>query len=229
MIAFFVTATDTNVGKTFVSKGLAEAFCKEGKNVGYFKPLQSGVVENEPTDAQIVQSACPGVKIKNSYITKTPAAPSLSAQIEGVQIDLNKIKEDFENFKTSKDVVKDVIIVEGSGGLFVPVTEVHLMSDVIKILDIPVLVVARPDLGTVNHTLMTLKCIEDLGAEILGVVISNYDKGSNDPSVLNARNMIETHSKHRVLAQISKNAALEEFSALIHHFPEVAVRQQERA
>jgi len=221
MISFFVTATDTDVGKTYISKGLACAFSKLGKRVGYFKPFQSGIVKNESTDAEIIREACKDAAIKNSYITKTPSAPSLSAKIDGVEIKLEKVKNDYEDFKKGLDVV----IAEGSGGLYVPVTPNKLMSDTIKMLKIPVLVVARPNLGTVNHTLMTLKCLETEDIKVLGVVISGYPEGSNDPSILNAKKMIERYSNHKVLSQIPKNAVEDDFKPLINLLEE-AVRQQ---
>jgi dethiobiotin synthetase len=203
MLSFFVTATDTDVGKTFVSSGLAREFAKTGKRVGYLKPFQSGLIDGELTDAQTVEKFCGGgsIVVKSSYMTKTPCAPSLSAEIDGVKVELEKVKKDYDELARCTDI----LIVEGSGGLLVPVSDDAMISDVIKMLDIPTIVISRPALGTVNHTLVTLKCLDDLNIQVLGVVISNYDSATLSPAEQNAKKLIEKHAKHKVLAQILKN------------------------
>ncbi len=195
----FITATDTDVGKTYVSRGIVKELVKRGKKTGYFKPLQSGIIPNILSDADNVVSGIqnpafenrPGnLTVKNSYITKTPCTPSISAAIDGVKISLEKIKDDYKELeKTCENIV-----AEGSGGLFVPANEEYLMSDIIKMLNLPAIVVARPDLGTINHTLLTLKALNDLEIEILGVVISNYPKSTAYPAITTAPQLIEKFS-----------------------------------
>lgn len=194
----FVTATDTNVGKTYVSAHLADALSKLNKKIGYFKPFQSGVEKDVLSDVAIVQQIAPKVLAKNSYITKTPATPAISAKIDGVEISLKKVVDDYNELSETCDFT----IVEGSGGLLVPVTSNLLMNDVLLALNLPVIVVARPDLGTINHTLLTILALKNMGAEILGVVISNYPKDTTDPAILTARNYIEEFSGLQVLATL---------------------------
>lgn len=191
----FITATDTNVGKTYVSKGIVKELIKRSKKTGYFKPLQSGEEYGIPSDADMVRQ---GVNLssknlitKNSYVTKTPCTPSISAEIDNVAISLDKIEQDYK--KLEKEC--DIVITEGSGGLFVPVNEDYLISDVIKRLNLPVIVVIRPDLGTINHTLLTLNALHDLNIKILGIVISNYPKETKDPAILTAPKLIEKFAK----------------------------------
>ncbi len=195
---FFITATDTNVGKTFVGARLVSAL---GGSVAYFKPFQSGVEDGVLSDVETVSKLNPDVAIKNSYVTKTPATPALSAEIEDVEISLQKVVEDYKALEAQYGRV----IVEGSGGLFVPAGNSSndacggfLMSDVILALQLPVIIVARPDLGTINHTLLTLFAAEKLGIKILAVVISNYPNGSKDPVITTAKTYIEQFSSVRV-------------------------------
>lgn len=206
----FITATDTDVGKTYVSKGIVKELIKRGKKTGYFKPLQSGIVPNVLSDADNVLSGVKGDNVnchaelvsassklilKNSYVTNTPCTPSISAEIDGVKISLDKIEKDYKELEKSCDVV----ITEGSGGLFVPSGEDFLMSDIIKKLNLPVLIVARPDLGTINHVLLTINALRGLKIEILGVVISNYPKNTNDPAIITAPKLIEKFGGVKVL------------------------------
>ena len=192
---FFVSATDTDVGKSYICSRLAREFLKLGLKTGYLKPFQSGLEEGVLPDAKQVLKVAPNVEIKSSYITKTPCTPLISAQIDNIEISLEKVKNDFEQLNTTNDIT----IVEGSGGLYVPVKKNILMSDVIKFLDLPLLIIARPNLGTINHTLMTIKCAQNEGKEILGVVISNYPNFTNDPVILRAQEMIENYCNIKVI------------------------------
>jgi len=192
---FFVSATDTDVGKSYICSRLAREFLKLGLKTGYLKPFQSGLEEGVLPDAKQVLKVAPNVEIKSSYITKTPCTPLISAQIDNIEISLEKVKNDFEKLNTTNDIT----IVEGSGGLYVPVKKNILMSDVIKFLDLPLLIIARPNLGTINHTLMTIKCAQNEGIEILGVVISNYPNFTNDPVILRAQEIIENYCNIKVI------------------------------
>lgn len=190
----FITSTDTDVGKTYVSAGIVKELAKRGLKTGYFKPLQSGIVPGVLSDADnVIEKAGPErdlIVTKNSYVTKTPATPSVSAEIDNVKIDINKIISDYNELKKECDIVA----VEGSGGLYVPVNDTMLVSDIIKALKLPVIVVARPDLGTINHILLTLNALYDLKADVLGVAISNYPKDSANPVITTAPKLIEKFS-----------------------------------
>lgn len=198
---FFMTGTDTDVGKSYVCKYLAKEFCKTGKKTGYLKPFQSGLEPNIDPDAKSVEKTAPNVLAKSSYVTNTPCTPLISSKIAKVEYDLSKVKKDFEELKNSCDIT----IVEGSGGLYVPVKKNVLMSDVIKFLNLPIIIVARANLGTINHTLMTIKCAQADNIEILGVVISNYPKETSDPATIYAKEMIEGFCSVKVLDVIYNN------------------------
>lgn len=197
---FFVTGTDTDVGKSYVCKHLAKEFIKLGKKTGYLKPFQSGLEEGIDPDAKQIETIAKGVIAKSTYITKTPCTPYISSQIDNVDYNLEKVKQDYTELANTCDVT----IVEGSGGLYVPVKENVLMSDVIKFLNLPTLIVARPNLGTINHTLMTIKCAQSEGIKILGVVISNYPQTTDDPVILRAQEMIEKYCNVKVIDAIKQ-------------------------
>lgn len=197
---FFVTGTDTDVGKSYVCKHLAKEFIKLGKKTGYLKPFQSGLEEGIDPDAKQIEIIAKDVITKSSYITKTPCTPYISSQIDNVDYNLEKVEQDYTELANTCDIT----IVEGSGGLYVPVKENILMSDVIKFLNLPTLIVARPNLGTINHTLMTIKCAQSEGIKILGVVISNYPKITNDPVILRAQEMIEKYCNIKVIDTIKQ-------------------------
>jgi len=189
-VNFFITATDTDVGKTFVGARLAAEMSRAGEKVAYFKPFQSGT----PSDIETVSQLNPNITVKNSYVTKTPAAPALSAHIDGVEISLEKVISDYCELEATHDRV----IVEGSGGMLVPCGADFLISDVILALKLPVVIVARPNLGTINHTLMSLTTAKNLGIKVLAVVISNYPKNTQDPVITTAKDYVEQFSGARV-------------------------------
>lgn len=196
----FVTGTDTDVGKSYVSRGICSELVKNNETTGYLKPFQSGVIEGVPLDFETVGDG--KIKTHTSYITRTPSTPLISAEIDNVEYDLNKVVSDYENLKKECRNV----IVEGSGGIYVPVKKGVLMSDVIKRLNLPALIVARPDLGTINHTLMTIDCLLNNDIKVLGVVISNYPDKTTDPVISRAKEMIEAFSGNvKVLGVIKKN------------------------
>lgn len=192
---FFVAGTDTDVGKSYVCRYLAKAFAENGKKVSYLKPFQSGIEENIDSDALQVKKTSEDVITKSTYITKTPATPLISSEIDRVEYDLEAVKKDY--LELSKN--SDITIVEGSGGLYVPTKKDVLMIDVIKYLNLPTLLVARPNLGTINHTLMSIECLKNKGIEILGIVMSNYPNQTKDPVILRAKEMIESFCDIKVL------------------------------
>ncbi len=196
----FVTGTDTDVGKSYIAKGICEELVKHNETVGYLKPFQSGVIPNVLTDEETIKSE--KIKTKSSYITKTPSTPLISAEIDNVEFDLNKVVSDYEELKKECRNV----IVEGSGGVYVPIKKGVLMADVIKKLNLPTIVVARPDLGTINHTLMTIDALQNNQIKVLGIVISNYPEKTDDPVITRVKEMIEMFSCDiKVLGTIKKN------------------------
>ena len=164
----FITGTDTNVGKTFITAGLAGAASLLGYKTGVYKPVQTGYrggpCVRPKTDLDFVSSINPNVITKSSYYFHLPAAPALAASIEGIKIDTEIFINDFKELNKKCDVV----IVEGAGGFLVPIYEDFLIRDLVKLLNIPLIIVARPDLGTINHTLLTIEAARNFRNKYTG-------------------------------------------------------------
>jgi len=175
----FITGTDTEVGKTFVATGLLMAFRKMGINVCPMKPVETGCrVKNGklvPEDAIKLINAS-GVKepleIINPYRFRYPLAPSIAAELEKVSIKKKKILSTY-NYLSKK---YDFVIVEGAGGIMVPLYKEYLFIDLIKDLNLPVIIISRPGLGTINHTLLTIEAARNKGIKVSGVIINYSDK-----------------------------------------------------
>jgi dethiobiotin synthetase len=169
----FVTGTDTSVGKTIVTAVLTRAFEDCGVNAGVMKPLETGVIEAdfERTDSAWLAAAT-GVRdpldLISPYRFPTAASPLVAALRAGQGIDPTRILEAFQALSSRHDCV----IVEGIGGVLVPLTSDFFVVDLIKKMALPVLVVARAGLGSINHTLLTLECLRNRGVPILGLVFN---------------------------------------------------------
>lgn len=173
----FITGTDTGVGKTVAAAAIARLLRERGVNVGVMKPVTSGCVEVNgrlvSEDAELlawgagVDPADPDIA---PYLLRQPLAPTLAAARDGVRIDFGRIKEAFGRLAARHDFM----IVEGAGGLMAPLAGGQLIADLIGCLDLPLLVVARPGLGTVNHTVLTCFAAKQLGLKVAGVIINDY-------------------------------------------------------
>lgn len=172
----FVTGTDTGVGKTIVSATLALVLRLRGVSVGVMKPVTSGCREVDgrlvSDDAELLCLAA-GVPCDADtapYLLREPLSPAEAAKMDGVRIDFNHIKECYQRLASRHDVV----IVEGAGGLMVPLVGGLLVADLVKQLELPLLVVARPDLGTVNHTVLTCFSARQMDIPVAGVIVNNF-------------------------------------------------------
>lgn len=202
MTGLFITGTDTGIGKTIVTAALAMALKKKGVNVGVMKPLQSG----PDGDADMLMEAA-GVSDERSltvpYELKEPVAPTLAARLENVEIDLHIIKDAYHQLSNKHEVM----LVEGAGGIMVPIIEKgkesYLFSDLAADLNLKTIIVARAGLGTVNHTLLTIDHARSKGLDTVGVIINGY---SQYPSLSEKNNpqMIESLSGVPVLAVLPK-------------------------
>ena len=174
--AIFITGTDTGVGKSIASATIAMLLRRQGHAVGVMKPVTSGCLEREGAlvsqDAELLcfAAGAPLTPDCTPYLLKAPLAPSIAAAQEGVRIDFQVIREAYQRIAAQSEFV----IVEGAGGLMVPLIGGLLMSDLAAHLALPIAVVARPGLGTVNHTLLTTFCARNLGLDVKGVIINRY-------------------------------------------------------
>ena len=172
----FITGIDTGVGKTFVAVGLINALKEKGFNVCPMKPVETGCRTKKgkliPEDTMSLIKAS-GIKeaidVINPYRFKHPLAPSVAAELERKSIKKEKIFSAY-NYLSKK---YDITIVEGAGGIMAPLYKKYLFLDFISDINLPIIIVSRPGLVTINHTLLTISAAKGRGVNILGVVI-NY-------------------------------------------------------
>ena len=179
----FITGTDTGVGKTFVAEGLIKAVRKKGLNVCPMKPLETGCRLRQgrliPADTlRLIRASGVDEEIDliNPYRFNQPLAPSVAAEIEGMKINRKRIFSAYDRLSEKYDIT----IVEGAGGVMAPVFKKYLFLDLINDLKLPLVIVSRPGLGTINHTLLTIDAVKNKGLHILGVIINysvNIKKG----------------------------------------------------
>ncbi len=188
MISFpeklFVTGTDTGVGKTVIC-----AMLMKGLGAAYWKPVQSGLEEITDTDWIRRHTGLPDHHFfPETYRLSKPLSPHAAAAADGIEIDLSRfVLPDPGAFRH--------LIVEGAGGVMVPLNDRHLMIDLMRHLCIPVLVVARSGLGTINHTLMTLDLLRRYEVEVWGVIMNGPVNHIN-------RAAIEHFGQTRVIGEI---------------------------
>ena len=168
---FFITGTDTNVGKTVVS-----AMLTLGLNAAYWKPVQSGLEPITDTDyVRQVTNLDDSHFLPERYRLTQPLSPHASAEIDGVEIQL----DDFQLPRTNQSH----LIVEGAGGIMVPLNQQHYILDLIKQLKLPVCLVVRSSLGTINHTLLSIAQLQRADVPILGVILNGEPNPSNRAAI----------------------------------------------
>ncbi|MGD0167256.1 MAG: dethiobiotin synthase [Gaiellaceae bacterium] len=185
---YFVTATDTGVGKTVVTAALATALRTRGRDVAVFKPVQSGARAEDPQgDAARLGADC-------VYAFAAALAPIVAARAAGEQIELEPILARGRELEQEHEL----LLVEGAGGLLTPLAPDLDVAGLAAALDLPLLVVARAGLGTVNHTLLTIEAATARGLAVAGVVLN----GHQDESTADNAALIEAGSGVRVLTLI---------------------------
>ncbi len=181
MRGLFVTGTDTGVGKTEVACALLAAARAGGLDAVGMKPAQSGLVPGERSDAERLRAAADGVEPLEAicpYTFAPPLAPALAARLEGRVVSLDVILGSARALAARHEA----LLVEGAGGLLVPLTDRETYADLAVALALPVLVVARAGLGTVNHTALTVEALRRRGLAVAGIVL-NRTSAADDPSV----------------------------------------------
>ena len=170
----FVSGTDTGVGKTLVTAALALYLRRRGVDVGVMKPVETGVDDTADLgpDASLLQWAAATddpPELVAPYRLKAPLAPSVAAKREGIVIDVARLLETAGRLGERHEF----LLIEGAGGLMVPLAGGLLMADLIRQSGLPLLVVCRPDLGTINHTLLTTFAAQAMGIPTAGFLINN--------------------------------------------------------
>lgn len=167
----FITGISTDVGKTITSAIVVEAL-----EADYWKPVQAGDLDN--SDSHKIKTRISNSRTKifeNSYKLNTAASPHLAAEIDRITIDLKEIQEP----KTDNHLV-----IEGAGGIFVPLNEKDTIADLIQ-PDYKVIIVSRHYLGSINHTLLTIEAIQNKGFQVSGIIFSGSENKSTESLILN--------------------------------------------
>jgi dethiobiotin synthetase len=183
MNALFVTGTDTGVGKTFVSASLAAYLSVRKKmNVGVMKPFESGLSKRGkdllPWDAICLREASGStddLDLISPYTFEAPLAPEVASSLEHVKIDIGVLDRIYKKLLEAHDL----LVIEGAGGVLVPITKGFFYADLIERWKVPTLVVSRLGLGTINHTLLTCNYLQSRGVTVAGVILNN-SLGMND-------------------------------------------------
>ena len=209
MNGYFVTGTDTNVGKTVLCALLVAAL-----DAVYWKPVQTGAVDGTDREAVRVWAGVEEEQLlPETYLFDPPVSPHLAAREAGVRISLNSIE-------IPEIPAGAKLIVEGAGGVMVPINDRELMRDLMKHLQLPVIVAARTALGTINHTLLTVAALRHAGLTIRGVVMIGDENIENRRAIEQYGN-VGVIGQIPVLKKINRWALLDVFE---EHFDRVAFR-----
>ncbi len=185
--AFWVSGTNTDIGKTLLS-----AILLKWLDYSYFKPVQSGSIEGTDTDTIKALTKLPDARfLPESVLLKEPLSPHTAAALEGVTINLDAI----ELPKTRP------LLLEGAGGLLVPLNDEKLLIDLMLKFQLPVLLVASSGLGTINHTLLSIEALRSRGLELLGVILNGPLNEANKKAV-------EHYGQTRVLFEMEEMNAV---------------------
>jgi dethiobiotin synthetase/malonyl-CoA O-methyltransferase len=188
----FVTGADTNIGKTVVSAALLCRF-RALAGLRYWKPVQTGIEQDDDSAEVRRLSDCPAEQVFDRGLRlRHPVSPHLAAKWSGVTIRLQEVTALLDGESAS-----DRWIVEGAGGVLVPINDSEFMSDLMRLLGLPVLVVARSGLGTINHTLLTIEALRARALVVAGVVMAGDRNADN-------RAALESYGRVRVLGEMPR-------------------------
>jgi dethiobiotin synthetase len=192
MRTYFVTGTDTGVGKTFVSAGILASLRRRGVATAALKPVETGC-DPDAADGVVLRAAAGTALVPHTY--RLPVAPAVAARLEGRPVSVEAIRAALASLRA------DFCLVEGAGGLLVPYADDLLAADLVAALALPLLVVARASLGTINHTLLTLAEARRRGLAVAGVILNRVVADVAPDEAHNAGE-IERHARVRVLGTV---------------------------
>lgn len=200
----FVTATGTDVGKTYITALLIKALRKANLNCGYYKAAASGSKSIAESDAGYVNRMANILQTESdllSYLYQTPVSPHLAAKLEGNPVCLKKVKADYMRVLSQYDYV----ITEGSGGIICPIrwddTSHILLEDIVTMLSLPTIIVAHAGLGAINAAMLTVTYLKQKQIPINGIILNFFNECDMH---LDNLNMIETLSGIHVIATVKK-------------------------
>lgn len=212
-IGYFVTGTDTGVGKTLVSCALLHRLRAQHASVVGMKPVSAGALGDASDDVNQLRAASSlqvGADLDNPYALAEPVSPHIAAQHAGVHIDIDLIVARFRRLS----VLADAVVVEGAGGFCVPLSDIHSGADLAQALGLPVVLVVGLRLGCLNHALLTQEAIRSRGLRLAGWVVNHIDPGmqAQDDNVATLRQRLAAP----LLADITWHAGVQAAQVQIH-------------
>lgn len=200
----FITGTDTDVGKTVVSAGLALVLRAQGIRVGVMKPIATGCMnfgkKLVSTDAVFLMEAA-----ENEWTAHTspsryrhPVSPNVAADIEKKPVDLEKIRRAYAELEKHYDF----IIVEGIGGLMVPIHPKYYVTDLVREFKLPIVIVAKPGLGSINHTLLTTDAARIRGIDVKGIIFNRVPRANLSMAEMSNPKVISELTKLPILGSL---------------------------
>ena len=199
----FVIGTDTGVGKTVVAAGIAGCLKRQGLRVGVMKPVSSGFREDARFLMKSVASSDP-IDLVNPVHLRLPLAPYMASKLLKQKVNLAKIRDSFCTLSKKYEF----LVVEGAGGLLVPLTRKVFVLDLVKEFKLPVLIVARAGLGTVNHTLLTVTCLREKRLPIVGIVLNGLDTKHQEIATKTNPKLLEELSGCRILGVLPRQSGI---------------------
>ncbi|SNR81936.1 dethiobiotin synthase [Desulfurobacterium atlanticum] len=206
----FVTGTDTGVGKTFFTVNLLKVLKESGKDVLGFKPVETGC---DPVceDATKISEVC-GKEIPPVYSFKTPVAPSVAEILENRKIDIGLLKEKIREYESETEL----LIVEGAGGIMVPISGSYTFLDFAREIADEVAIVALNKLGVINHTLLTVEVCKYNNLNLKGVFLNNFGKENERKDVSRISNFDTL--KELLNVPVFKFKTAEDFKSFVEFF-----------
>ena len=198
----FITGTDTDVGKTWIASGIAAALHKRGIDVGVYKPFMSGYKREDPQSDAAILKAMSGdgnaLDQINPYAFEEPLAPYVAASRQGLDIRQADVTTHFKTIQPTHDF----FIVEGAGGLMAPLGQDFHVGDLAADFGLPVVMIAKCGLGTVNHTLLTIEKLRQLGLEITGIIMNGFHDDVTDVPEQTNRALLEAFTDVPIIGEV---------------------------
>ena len=173
----FITGTDTDVGKTFVTAGIAATLKKMGKDIGIMKPFAAGTPQKIGYKSEDVQLLAKAAQVNDSenlinpYFYEIPASPFTATQTLGIKFNVKMVLDSFKQLTS----LHDVILVEGMGGVMTPILTHYFVTDFINKMNFDTIIITSSRIGTVNHTIMSCKMCQNYGIKTRGIIINVLD------------------------------------------------------
>lgn len=179
MHSLFITGTDTDVGKTYITAGLAVSLRKMGYDVGVMKPFAAGTVQKKGFRSEDVEIIASAAKVDdpenliNPQFFPIAASPYTAWKTLKTKPQINRVLAAFKKLST----MHEIVLVEGVGGIMTPILKNYFVTDLIRDMKIPTIIIARNRIGTINHTIMTCQMCKQYKIPIKGIIINDFENG----------------------------------------------------